>query len=252
MVQFGAYSGLPSVPMHCADQLYISDFPDRAISFYWVVHPKSSQLAFEQWSSAQTIYVWGHCFLEPQVKTTCCFGWIRLDHHSSYQTPVIYKKSKPLICLSISKFWRFVKAWYFHIRALRHIRSSLTTEAAKTIAVAIVSFRLDHCNSLLAGMSASNLAHFQMVQNTLAWVVTQKSRYCHITPVLAGLFTIESISKFPQLLSRYCTTTSLLYLAQILPRYTLLQSLRSVAVLDLSNWRGSAPVFCGVKGRKLD
>ena len=34
------------------------------------------------------------------------------------------------------------KASYFHIRALRHIRSSLTTEAAKTIAVAIVDSRL--------------------------------------------------------------------------------------------------------------
>ena len=50
------------------------------------------------------------------------------------------------------------KASYFHIRALRHIRSSLTTEAAKTIASAIVGSRLDYCNSLLAGTSVSNLA----------------------------------------------------------------------------------------------
>ena len=43
------------------------------------------------------------------------------------------------------------KACYFHIRALRHIRTSLTTEASKTIAAAIVGSRLDFCNSLLAG-----------------------------------------------------------------------------------------------------
>ena len=43
------------------------------------------------------------------------------------------------------------KASYFHIRALRHIRPSLTTEACKTIAAAIVGSRLDYCNSLLAG-----------------------------------------------------------------------------------------------------
>ena len=42
------------------------------------------------------------------------------------------------------------KACFFHIRALRHIRASLTTEASKTIAVAIVGSRLDYCNSLLA------------------------------------------------------------------------------------------------------
>ena len=50
------------------------------------------------------------------------------------------------------------KASYFHIRALRHIRSSLTVEAAKTVATAIVGSRLDYCNSLLAGTSVSNLS----------------------------------------------------------------------------------------------
>ena len=68
------------------------------------------------------------------------------------------------------------KASYFHIRALRHIRSSLTAEAAKTVATAIVGPRLDYCNSLLAGTSVSNLSRLQLVQNTLARVVAQKSR----------------------------------------------------------------------------
>ena len=77
------------------------------------------------------------------------------------------------------------KASYFHIRALHHIRSSLTTEACKTVAVAIVGSRLDYCNFLLAGTSVSNLARLQLVQNTLARVVTQKSHFCRITPVLA-------------------------------------------------------------------
>ena len=67
------------------------------------------------------------------------------------------------------------KASYFHIRALRHIRSSLTTEACKTVAAAIVGLRLDYCNSLLAGTSVSNLARLQLVQSTLARVVAQKT-----------------------------------------------------------------------------
>ena len=79
------------------------------------------------------------------------------------------------------------KASYFHIRALRHIRPSLTTEACKTIAAAIVGSRLDYCNSLLAGTSVSNLARLQLVQNTLARFVTEKSRFCQITPVLSEL-----------------------------------------------------------------
>ena len=39
------------------------------------------------------------------------------------------------------------KVSYLHIRELRHIRSSLTTEVCKTIAAAIVGSRLDYCNS---------------------------------------------------------------------------------------------------------
>ena len=74
-----------------------------------------------------------------------------------------------------------------HIRALRHIRSSLTTEAYKSIAATIVGSRLDYCNSLLAGTFVSNLARLQLVQNTLAQVVAQKPRFCHITLVLADL-----------------------------------------------------------------
>ena len=55
------------------------------------------------------------------------------------------------------------KACYFYIRALHHIRASLTTEASKTIAAAIVGSRLDFCNSLLAGTSVSNLTRLQRV-----------------------------------------------------------------------------------------
>ena len=79
------------------------------------------------------------------------------------------------------------KACYFHICALRHIRASLTTEASKTIAAAIVGSRLDFCNSLLAGTSVSNLARLQRAQNTLARVVAQKPRFYHITPALSYL-----------------------------------------------------------------
>ena len=72
---------------------------------------------------------------------------------------------------------------FFHIRALRHIRASLTTEASETKTAAIVGSRLDFCNFLLAGTSVSNLTRLQLVQNTLARVVAQKPRFCLITPV---------------------------------------------------------------------
>ena len=54
---------------------------------------------------------------------------------------------------------------YFHIRALRHIRSSLATEACKTVAAAIVGFRLDYCTTL------SLLAHLFRI-----WLACSLSR----------------------------------------------------------------------------
>ena len=105
------------------------------------------------------------------------------------------------------------KVCYFHIRALRHIRTSLTIEASKTIAAAIVGSRLDFCNSLLAGTSVSNLTRLQRVQNTLARVVAQKPRFCHITlrlfsRICIGFrFATELVSKSPRLLSE-CSSLS--------------------------------------------
>ena len=57
----------------------------------------------------------------------------------------------------------------------------------QTIAAVIVGSRLDFCNSLLAGISVSNLVRLQRVQNTLARVVAQKPWFCHITPVFSDL-----------------------------------------------------------------
>jgi len=75
----------------------------------------------------------------------------------------------------------------FNIRALRHIRPMLDKTVANTMACSIVSTRLDYCNSLLYGTSASNIQRLQQVQNTFARVVSGTKRREHITPVLRDL-----------------------------------------------------------------
>ena len=128
------------------------------------------------------------------------------------------------------------KASYFHIRALRHIRSSLTTEACKTVAAAIVGSRLDYCNFLLAGTFA-NLARLQLVQNTLARVVTQQSRSCHISPVLADLHWLpvrHRISfKIATITFKVLHFQQPSYLATLVPRYAPARSLRSSSSLSI-------------------
>ena len=129
------------------------------------------------------------------------------------------------------------KAFYFHIRVLRHIRPSLTTKACKMIAVARVGSRLDYCDSLLAGTSVSNLTRLQLVQNTLARVDTEKSRFCHITLVLSELHWLpvrHRINfKIATITFKVLQFQQPSYFAALLPRYVPTRSLRSSSSLSL-------------------
>ena len=76
---------------------------------------------------------------------------------------------------------------FFQFRQLRAIRSSLTTDAAKTLAQAFVGGRLDYYNSLLYGVSDDLLRRLQSVQNSAARFITGARKYDHISPVLRDL-----------------------------------------------------------------
>ena len=95
----------------------------------------------------------------------------------------------------------------------------------------IVGSRLDFCNSLLAGTSVSNLTRLQIVQNTLARVVAQKSRFCHITPVLSDLHWLpvrHRISfKIATITFRVLQSQQPSYLSSLIPRYVPARALRS-------------------------
>ena len=79
------------------------------------------------------------------------------------------------------------KSSYSNIRALRYIRSSLTRDTAASIASAIVSTRLDYCNSLLYGTTSKNIVKLQRIQNSLARVVSGKRKFDYIAPTLKDL-----------------------------------------------------------------
>ena len=59
--------------------------------------------------------------------------------------------------------------------------------AATALANSLVSSKLDYCNSLYSGISQSNLNKLQRIQNSLARVITNTSKYQHITPTLKKL-----------------------------------------------------------------
>ena len=79
------------------------------------------------------------------------------------------------------------KACFVHIRDLKQLRGYFTHETALLAANALVGSRLDYCNSLFKSLSALYLRRLQCVQNSLARIVVNTTKYSHITPVRKSL-----------------------------------------------------------------
>ena len=79
------------------------------------------------------------------------------------------------------------KSAFYRLRKIRLIRKHLTFDAAQLLVQALVTSKLDYCNSLLYGLPKNVNKQLQRLQNAAACVVTLSSKFCHITPVLANL-----------------------------------------------------------------
>ena len=73
------------------------------------------------------------------------------------------------------------------MRDLRRIRRHLDLDSAKLLATALVSSRLDYCNSLLYGIADIDLTRLQRVQNQLARLVTKSPPFTRSIPLLCSL-----------------------------------------------------------------
>ena len=79
------------------------------------------------------------------------------------------------------------KSAFYHLRKISLIRKYLTVDAAQLLVHALVTSKLDYCNSLLYGSPKYLIKQLQRVQNAAARVVTVSPKFCHITPVLKNL-----------------------------------------------------------------
>jgi len=61
------------------------------------------------------------------------------------------------------------------------VRRSRTTDVAKTLVHALISSRVDYCNSVLYGICEVHLRPLQSVLNAAAKLVTGKRKFDHIT-----------------------------------------------------------------------
>jgi len=79
------------------------------------------------------------------------------------------------------------RSCYAQLRQIGHIRQYLNICATKSLVNALVTSRIDYCNSLLNGVPKVILNKLQHVQNTAARLITRTSRRSHITPILKEL-----------------------------------------------------------------
>ena len=63
----------------------------------------------------------------------------------------------------------------------------ISLSVAKTITTALITSRLDYCNSLLYNIASKGILKFQCVLNCLARVVTRSPRFSHSVPLLKSL-----------------------------------------------------------------
>ena len=82
---------------------------------------------------------------------------------------------------------RVCRTCFYHMRDIRRIRKHLSLKNAKTLAHALVTSRLDYCNSLLFGVAGREIGHLQRVQNCLARIVTKSPPRTHSAPLLQKL-----------------------------------------------------------------
>ena len=75
------------------------------------------------------------------------------------------------------------KSCFAQIWDLKHLRGYLAHHANLMAVNALVGSRLDYCNSLFRSLSALDLRKLQCAQNSLARIITNLTRYSHITPV---------------------------------------------------------------------
>ena len=80
-----------------------------------------------------------------------------------------------------------VKSTRVHARDLYRICPLLDIKTSVLLVNALVSSRLDYCNSQFLSLTDFELRRLQLVQNSLCRVVTCSSKFSHITPQLKKL-----------------------------------------------------------------
>ena len=79
------------------------------------------------------------------------------------------------------------KSAFYHLRTISCIRKYLSTQTTEILIHAIITSKLDHCNSLPYNVAKNVIEKLQSVQNAAARLITPSRKCDHITPILLVL-----------------------------------------------------------------
>ena len=104
----------------------------------------------------------------------------------------------------ISHINSIVKSCNYHLRDFRRIRKHLDQDTATALGNALISSRLDYCNSLLFGAPSTYIKKLQRIQNSLARIITQSSGYASASKLLESLHWLPVKSRIHFKVSLLC------------------------------------------------
>ncbi len=72
---------------------------------------------------------------------------------------------------------------YYYLRNINRLRPSLSVNGTAVLVHALVTSRIDYCNSLLSGVHRNLFRNFRWFKNSAARIITRTPLNEHITPV---------------------------------------------------------------------
>ena len=232
---------------HYADDLQLfCHFPLDAISLSNAVHRIEKCIdELKEWMSANYLQMNDSKSeilpVIPRHKTNMTEG-LRVRVGSDYVTAVRHVKNRGVYLdrhLDMTtQVSRTISTCSLHMRNIAQIRRYLTRPTTERVVNALITSRLDYCNSLLFGTLASNINRLQRLQNSVARLVTRQARRDSVMPLLRELHWLPVHHRVTYKIAELTfkalhVDLSPTYLQQFVQVYTPARSLRSACSYTL-------------------